>query len=102
MCQPTRHRTNGDASDLDASWSSRRARGTGKWSRFPAGLAAASLLIAGCASFHPQPLDQVGFEQRAQSSTDGQVTASVTALTEKEARGALGVDISGAASGRCG
>ncbi len=81
--------------DPDARRSSRRARGTGNWSRLPAGLAAA-LLIAGCASFHPQPLDKVGFEQRAQSSTDGQVTASVTALTEKEARGALGVDISGA------
>lgn len=58
--------------------------------------AACSILIAGCASFHPQPLEKVGFEQRAQSSTDGQVTASVTALTEEEARGALGVDLSGA------
>jgi LssY C-terminus len=95
MSRPTRHRFDGDAADPDARRSSRRARGAGNWPRFPAGLAAA-LLIAGCASFHPQPLDKVGFEQRAQSSTDGQVTASVTALTEDEARGALGVDISGA------
>jgi hypothetical protein len=59
-------------------------------------LVVASMLIAGCASFHPQPFDKVGFEQRAQSSTDGQVTVSVTALTEEEARGALGVDLAGA------
>ena len=52
--------------------------------------------FAGCASFHPQPLDKVGFEQRAQSGSDGQVTVSVTALSEEEARGALGVDLAGA------
>ncbi len=54
------------------------------------------MLATGCASFHPQPLDKVGFEQRAESSTDGQVTVSVTALSEEEARGALGVDLAGA------
>ena len=59
-------------------------------------VAAASILIAGCDSFHPQPLDRVGFEQRAQSTADGQVTVSVTALSEDEARGALGVDLASA------
>jgi hypothetical protein len=59
-------------------------------------LAAWSILAAGCATFQPQPLDQSGFEQRAQSSTDGRVTVTVTALTEKEARDALGVDVAGA------
>jgi hypothetical protein len=69
----------------------------GKCPRPPAwGLSAASLLVAACASFHPQPLEQVGFEQRAQSGTEGQVTVSVTALSEEEARGALGVDLAGA------
>jgi len=65
-------------------------------SRPRAMMAAASFLIAGCASFHPQPLDQVGFEQRAQSGTDGQVTVSVTALSVDEARAALGVDLASA------
>jgi LssY-like putative type I secretion system component LssY len=60
------------------------------------GIAAWSILGAGCAGFQPQPLDKAGFEQRAQSSTDGRVTVSVAALTEKEARDALGVDVGGA------
>ena len=60
-----------------------------------AGLAALSILTSGCASFHPQPLDKVGFEQRAQSGTDGQVTVAVVALTEAEARGVLGVNLAG-------
>jgi len=54
------------------------------------------MLGAGCASFQPQPLDSSGFERRGQSSTDGKVTVTVAALTEKEAREALGVDIAGA------
>lgn len=53
-------------------------------------------LAAGCASFQPRPLDEARFEQRAQSVTDGKVTVSVAALTEQEARDALGVDLAGA------
>jgi len=53
-------------------------------------------LAAGCASFQPQPLDQAGFERRAQSVTEGKVTVAVTALTEDEARGAFGVDLADA------
>jgi len=53
-------------------------------------------MAAGCASFQPQPLDKAGIEQRGQSITSGQVTVTVTALTEEEARGALGVDVAGA------
>jgi hypothetical protein len=91
-----------DSSDTNADRpgdlrSPRLIRGGAHFSRFLAlGLAVASMPIAGCASFHPEPLDKVGFEQRAQSSTDGQVTVSVTALTEQEARGALGVDLASA------
>ena len=65
----------------------------GRW--LPTLSLAWSILAAGCASFHPQPLDKVGFEQRAKSSTDGKVTVSVAALSEEEARGALGVDLAG-------
>jgi LssY C-terminus len=53
-------------------------------------------LAAGCANFQPQPLDEASFERRAQSITEGNVTVAVTALTEKEARDALGVDLAGA------
>ena len=59
------------------------------------GLAALSILTSGCASFHPQPVDKVGFEQRAQSGSDGQVTVTVVALTEEDARGVLGVNVAG-------
>ena len=57
------------------------------------GVAVCALLAPGCASFRPQPLDQAGFERRAQSSSDGQVTVTVAALTEVEARAVLGVDV---------
>ena len=60
------------------------------------GVAASLLLVTGCASFHPRPLDEVGFEKRAQTKTDGDVHVSVTALTKEEARGALGVDVADA------
>lgn len=61
-----------------------------------AGILVLAVLAAGCASFQPQPLDEASFERRAQSVTDGKVTVTVTALTEEEARGALGVDLAGA------
>ena len=60
------------------------------------GVAASLLLVTGCASFHPRPLEEVGFEKRAQTKTDGDVHVSVTALTKEEARGALGVDVADA------
>jgi hypothetical protein len=53
-------------------------------------------LTTGCASFHPRPLDEIGFEKRAQTKTDGAVRVSVVALTKEEAQGALGVDVAGA------
>lgn len=69
---------------------------THAWLSVLATTAAASLMLAGCASFNPRPLDEVGFEQRAQTRTDGDVRVSVVALTREEARGALGVDVAGA------
>jgi len=52
------------------------------------------LLVTGCgASFTPRPLEEVGFQRRAQSKTEGGVQVSVVALTEDEARDAMGVDL---------
>ena len=63
--------------------------------KWKAGVVAMSLLLSlgGCASFNPHPLEEVGFEQRAVSKTDGGVTVSVVALSEDEASGAMGVDL---------
>jgi hypothetical protein len=51
------------------------------------------LLPGGCASFNPRPLEEVGFERRALSKTDGGVEVEVVALSEDEAKGATGVDL---------
>jgi hypothetical protein len=59
-------------------------------------IGATAVLAAGCANFQPQPRDEASFERRAQSVTEGKVTVAVTALTEKEAREVLGVDLAGA------
>ena len=92
-----RHASEHDSTDARSRWPAGRGSGGIRFLRVLGwGLAAWLILIAGCASFQPQPLDKSGFEQRAQSSTDGQVTVSVAALTEKEARDALGVDLAGA------
>ena len=86
-----------DLTDSSNPLSSSHTKGSADPTRFAVcGWVAASILIAGCGNFHPEPLDKVGFEQRAQSSTDGQVTTSVTALSEEEARGALGVNLASA------
>lgn len=51
------------------------------------------LLVSGCASFTPHPLEDVGFERRAQTKTEGGVQVSVVALTQDEARDAMGVNL---------
>jgi hypothetical protein len=51
------------------------------------------LLASGCSSFNPRALEDVGFEQRALSKTDGGVEVAVVALSEDEAKGAMGVDL---------
>jgi len=52
-------------------------------------------LVLGCTSlsFNPHPLEQVGFQRRAQTKTVGNVEVSVVALTEAETRAAMGVDL---------
>jgi len=64
--------------------------------RSKAGVIAVLMLLSlscGCASFNPRPMDDVGFEQRAVSETDGGVTVSVVTLSEDETNAALGVDL---------
>jgi hypothetical protein len=51
------------------------------------------LLCNGCASFNPRPLEEVGFERRALTKTDQGVTVSVVALSQDEAKRAMGVDL---------
>jgi len=51
------------------------------------------LLVCGCPSFDPHPLEEVGFERRAQTKTAGNVEVSVVALTETESRAAMGVNL---------
>jgi len=64
--------------------------------KWKAGVVAMPLLLSlgsGCASFNPRPTEEVGFEKRAMSKTDGGVTVSVVALSEDEASNAMGVDL---------
>ena len=47
------------------------------------------MVVAGCRTFSPTPMDEVGFEQRAESQTKDGVTARVVVLTAEEARAAF-------------
>jgi hypothetical protein len=47
------------------------------------------LFSAGCRTFSPTPMDEVGFKQRAETQTKEGVTASVTVLTAEEAKAAF-------------
>jgi LssY C-terminus len=51
------------------------------------------LLVSGCTQFNPRPLEEVGFERRALSKTEGGVQVSVVALTEQETHSAMGVEL---------
>ena len=64
-----------------------------KWKALVIAMPLLLSLSSGCASFNPRPLEEVGFEQRAQSKTDGGVTVSVVALSEDEASAATGVHL---------
>ena len=47
------------------------------------------MIFVGCRTFSPTPMDEVGFEQRAESQTKDGVTAKVVVLTAEEARAAF-------------
>lgn len=52
-----------------------------------------ALVVAGCASFAPKPIEDSGFQERARTREDGSVRVSVAALTEAEARHVFGMDL---------
>ena len=49
----------------------------------------AAALGWGCASFRPVPLEEVGFLERAESKTEGDLTVTVSVLSQDEARRAF-------------
>jgi LssY C-terminus len=51
------------------------------------------IVRAGRSRFAPRRLEEVGFERRAASKTEGGVKVDVVALSDDEARGATGVDL---------
>jgi len=55
-----------------------------------------ALWMGSASGFHPQPIDGAPFQKRAESSTDGNVTVSVVALTPEEAEAAVGFRTAGA------
>ena len=59
--------------------------------RFGRSLLGLSILMVGwsCASFKPVPMADVGFLDRAESQTEGELTVSVVVLSQEEARQAF-------------
>ena len=51
--------------------------------------AAAMVFVVGCRTFTPTPMDQVGFEERAEVQTEDDVTVRVVVLTAEEAKAAF-------------
>ena len=52
------------------------------------------LLISGCASsFNPRPLDEVGFKQRAQTRTEGDVRVTAAVLSAEECEAKFGSNL---------
>jgi len=48
-----------------------------------------TVVVTGCRTFSPTPMDEVGFKQRAETQTREGVTASIVVLTAEEARAAF-------------
>jgi hypothetical protein len=50
-----------------------------------------ALASPGCVSYHPRPVQDVGFAARAQSKSEGDVRVTVAVLDEKESQAVFGV-----------
>ena len=61
-------------------------------SRWPAASTVGVLLVSGCASFNPIPIDEVGFKDRAVTKRDGDVRVSVAVPTAEEAEQIFGAE----------
>ncbi|MCZ6463441.1 MAG: hypothetical protein O7A09_03800 [Proteobacteria bacterium] len=66
----------------------------GRASLVLAAIAVAALAPA-CASFKPQPLEEIGFRDRVETASRNGLTVSVAVLSRDEARRAFGVDLYG-------
>src|SRR5215475_12307767 len=51
------------------------------------------VLLSACATFRPAPLEQVPFQQRAESKSDGAMHVSAVALSAEESAAAFGVPL---------
>ena len=51
------------------------------------------LMVFGCASFQPVPMDQVPFEERARTQSDEDVTVTVVALGPYESKKIFGAGL---------
>ena len=51
------------------------------------------LLILGCASFQPRPMEEVKFKERAQTKVDGGVRVTAAVLSAEESKEVFGVDL---------
>lgn len=56
-------------------------------------LATLLLVMQGCSAFTPQPVEQVAFKDRAQSSANGDLKVTVAVPTIEEAKAIFGVDL---------
>ena len=54
-------------------------------------LATLLLVMQGCSAFTPQPIEQVAFKDRAESSVNGGLTVTVAVPTIAEAKAIYGV-----------
>ncbi|HOW88413.1 MAG TPA: LssY C-terminal domain-containing protein [Candidatus Omnitrophota bacterium] len=54
---------------------------------------ALSLILSGCVRYRPQTQDRASFMERAQTQTDENVSATVTVLSDKEAKRVFGVNL---------
>ena len=60
---------------------------------YPAILAILLILLCSCTGYHPVPLDRGDFSNGIKTKRDGNVTVSVSILTEKESSDLFGVDL---------
>jgi hypothetical protein len=52
-----------------------------------------ALLVSGCATFHPVPLEEVSFTQRAETKSKDGISASVVVLSAEESEQAFGAPL---------
>lgn len=52
-----------------------------------------SLVLSGCIRYRPQPEDRASFMERVQTQSDGGVTATLSVLSDKEAKRIFGVNL---------